>query len=158
MLPAALDLQTGGGEVYAEALDRAAPAPRTVAATEGWPPNAAIARCSLRRWAGLVVQAAEDGGLPFASGAFDLVSSRHPTAGRWDEIARVLRSGASYLSQGVGSGSNRELYEYLMGPQPATSPSSEERAATGAEAAGLTVVDLRSAVTRVEFLDVGAVR
>lgn len=154
---ASLDVQTGGGEVYAEALGRAPRAPQVVAATDGWPPNLAIARRALAGWHADVVEVGEDGVLPFGDAAFDLVSSRHPTGRRWDEIARVLRPGGAYLSQGVGSGSNRELYEYLMGPQPAAAPSSEDRAVTGAEQAGLTVVDFRSAVTRVEFFDVGAV-
>jgi SAM-dependent methyltransferase len=154
---ASLDLQTGGGEVYAEALARAGRAPGVVAATDGWPPNLAIARDALARWHADVAEVGEGDPLPFADASFDLVSSRHPTGRRWDEIARVLRPGGTYLSQGVGSGSNRELYEYLMGPQPESSASSTDRAVAGAEAAGLTVVDLRSAVTRVEFFDVGAV-
>lgn len=154
---ASLDIQTGGGEVYAEALARADPGPLVVAATDGWPPNLAIARRALASWYAEVVEVGEDGALPFADASFYLVSSRHPTGRRWDEIARVLRPGGIYLSQGVGSGSNRELYEYLMGPQPDAAPSSEARAVAGAEAAGLTVVDFRSAVTRVQFFDVGAV-
>ena len=56
--------------------------------------------------------------LPFANAAFDLVVSRHPVAVRWDEIARVLKPGGSYLSQDVGDGSVRELTEFMMGPQP----------------------------------------
>jgi hypothetical protein len=69
----------------------------------------------------------------------------------------VLRPGGTYLSQGVGSGSNRELYEFLMGPQPDDAPTAAQRSVDGARAAGLDVVDLREAATRVEFLDVGAV-
>jgi len=69
-----------------------------------------------------VVAVPEDGDLPFPDAAFDLVGSRHPTGRRWDEVARVPRPGGRYLSQGVGSGSNRVLYEFLMGPQPDDAP------------------------------------
>lgn len=155
--PAALDLQTGGGEVYASALGHAVRAPGDVAATESWPPNVPLARAALRPWSGVVTAAAEDADLPFDDGRFDLVSSRHPTARRWDEVARVLRPGGTLLSQGVGSGSNRELYEALMGPQPLPDPPAAQRAVAGARAAGLEVVDLREQATRVEFGDVGAI-
>jgi SAM-dependent methyltransferase len=152
-----LDLQTGGAEVYAEALRRAGRRPDTVAATESWPPNLALARRRLAEVGGEVTESADDGPLPFPDATFDLVSSRHPTSRRWDEIARVLRPGGTYLSQGVGSGSNRELFEALMGPQPGTDEPSATRAARSARAVGLEVVDLRSQSCRVEFYDVGAV-
>jgi hypothetical protein len=41
---AAVDLQIGGGEVYAEALAVASNRPDPVAATESWPPNVEVAR------------------------------------------------------------------------------------------------------------------
>jgi hypothetical protein len=44
-----------------------------------------------------------------------------------------------------------------MGPQPDDVPPAARRAVDGARAAGLDVVDLREAATRVEFFDVGAV-
>jgi SAM-dependent methyltransferase len=154
---ASLDLQTGGGEVYAFALGRAGGRPDLVIATESWAPNLPVARRTLAPWQARVSHVEEDGDLPFGDAAFDLVSSRHPTTQRWDEIARVLRSGGTYLSQGVGSGSNRELYEFLMGPQPDEGPTAAQRAVDGARAAGLDVVDLREAATRVEFFDVAAV-
>jgi SAM-dependent methyltransferase len=154
---ASLDLQTGGGEVYAFALRRASRRPDVVAATESCSPDLDVARRTLAPWRARVAEVPEDGDLPFADGAFDLVSSRHPTRRRWDEIARVLRPGGTYLSQGIGSGSNRELYEFLMGPQPDDGPPAAQRAVDGARAAGLDVVDLREAATRVEFFDVAAV-
>ena len=59
--------------------------------------------------------------LPFGSGIFDLIVSRHPVVTCWDEVARVLRPGGRYLSQQVGPHSMREVTEFFMGPQPATS-------------------------------------
>ena len=104
-----------------------------------------------------MVESADDGPLPFPDGAFDLVVSRHPTTTLWDEIARVLRPDGTYLSQAVGAGSARELTDFMMGPQPVSPTRDPRRAVTLAEAAGLTVVDLRQESLRMEFFDVAAV-
>jgi SAM-dependent methyltransferase len=85
--------------------------------TESWPPNAALAISRLGVLRTGVVRAADGEALPFADESFDLVSSRHPVVVLWGEIARVLREGSTFVSQMVGAGSNRELYEYFMGPQ-----------------------------------------
>ncbi|SDY04875.1 Methyltransferase domain-containing protein [Amycolatopsis xylanica] len=147
---AGLDLQTGGGEVLAEIPSP----PSTLVAAETWPPNAAIAAANLRHLGGRVVLVTEGGGLPFAGGTFDLVTSRHPTALPWPEIARVLAPGGTFLAQCVGHGSNRELSEAMMGSLP---PARERATAEASAAAGLTVVDAREEWTRVEFFDIGAV-
>jgi hypothetical protein len=57
----------------------------------------------------------------------------------------------------VGAGSNRELTDFMMGPQPVSGDRSPRRAVAAAEAAGLTVVDLREQALRATFGDVGAV-
>jgi SAM-dependent methyltransferase len=75
----------------------------------------------------------------------------------WDEIARVVRPGGTYLSQQIGAGSNRELSEAMMGPLPPPDRQHPEQVAAAAEAAGLHVVDLRAERLRAEFFDVGAV-
>jgi SAM-dependent methyltransferase len=151
---AALDLQTGGGEVLAQAPSF----PPTMAATESWPPNAALATRRLHARGVVVVQVSDDLPLPFAGEAFDLVTSRHPATVRWDEIARVLRPQGSYLAQHVGPRSLCELYEFFLGPQPvARHPRDPDVERAAAEAAGLVVPTLRMERLRVEFLDVGAV-
>jgi SAM-dependent methyltransferase len=161
---AALDIQTGGGEVLASVPA----APPVLAVTESWPPNAAIARRNLAKFGATVVEVDDRADLPFPPGRFDLVVSRHPVVTRWDEVRRVLRPGGTYLAQHVGSGSVRELTEYLMGPRPAsahTSPGpftttsgvSPVTAAATAEAAGLEVVDVRQEALRMEFHDIAAV-
>jgi SAM-dependent methyltransferase len=154
---AALDIQTGGGEVFAWTLGQSGKRPAARAATESWPPNAALAAERLRGLGAGVVRAPDGGALPFRDGSFDLVSTRHPVEIVWEEVGRVLRSGGTFLSQMVGAGSNRELYEYLMGPQPDSPQRSPGVAVAGAEAAGLTVVDLRAETLEVVFFDVGAV-
>jgi SAM-dependent methyltransferase len=155
---AVLDIQTGGGEVTAAAL-RGGPGPSVLAATESWPPNVEIARRNLADLGGTVAAVADDADLPFDSGSFDLVVSRHPTVTLWAEIARVLEPGGSYFSQQIRGGTNRELTEFMMGPQPVSprSPQGPSIAADAATQAGLEVVDLREATLRVEFFDVAAV-
>ncbi|MGW0537102.1 methyltransferase domain-containing protein [Streptomyces sp. NPDC003032] len=152
---ASLDIQTGGGEVLASA----ATLPPLAVATEGWPANVAKATALLRPRGVVVVASPEDAPLPFADGAFDLVTSRHPVRARFEEIARVLRPGGTYFAQHVGPSSVFEVVEYFLGPQPpevrnARHPDQER---TEAEAAGLEVVDLRSERLRMEFFDIGAV-
>jgi SAM-dependent methyltransferase len=149
---AALDLQTGGGEVLATIP---APPPLLVA-TEAWSPNLVRARDNLRPLGASVVEAG-DADLPFAPSCFDLVVSRHPVTVSWPEIARVLRPGGAYLAQHVGAGSLRELTDFMMGAQPVKETRSAERAVAAAAAAGLDVVDLRQVGLRTVFDDVGAV-
>ncbi len=152
---AALDLETGGGEV----LDGCPSLPPVSAATESWPPNVAKAAARLRPRGVLVVATAERPPLPFADDVFDLVSSRHPVTTWWAEIARVLRPGGTYFSQQVGPASVFELVEFFLGPQPEEARTSRhpDHAVAAASAAGLEVTDLRSESLRTEFSDIGAV-
>ncbi|MFD5011480.1 class I SAM-dependent methyltransferase [Streptomyces chartreusis] len=155
---AALDLQTGGGEVLDFALGRAPKAPVLTVATEGWPPNVAKATALLAARGVAVVASPEEAPLPFADAAFDLVTSRHPVRAHWPEIARVLRPGGTYFAQHVGPHSVFELVEYFLGPQPeeVRSGRDPERERADAEAAGLEVVDLRAEELRMEFHDIAA--
>lgn len=150
---AALDVETGGGEVLATAPVR----PLLLVATESWPPNVAAARARLGPLGVGVVSVADAPVLPFADRSFDLVVSRHPVVVLWDEVARVLRPGGTYFSQQIGAGSNRELIDFFMGPQPVNASRSATHARAAAEAAGLDVVTLEECALRVEFFDVGAV-
>ncbi|WP_306204268.1 methyltransferase domain-containing protein [Actinoplanes sp. RD1] len=150
---AALDLQTGGGEVLA-----GVPVPPPVlVATESWRPNVPIAARNLRAAGGVVVEAAAGPCLPFRAGSFDLVVSRHPEHTPWDEVARVLRPGGTFLSQQIGAGTNRELSEAVLGPLPPPDRNSPGQLRAAAEAAGLRVLQARPARLRVEFFDVAAV-
>jgi len=141
---AVLDVQTGGGEVFAEALGGASRVPPTVAATESWPPNAELATCRLRPYGGAVTRADDLAPLPYPDATFDLVVSRHPVVTDWPEVARVLTPGGTYLSQQVGPGSVRELTGVMMGPQPIGLDRDPRRTREAATAAGLEVVDLRA--------------
>ncbi|MEU9063180.1 methyltransferase domain-containing protein [Streptomyces sp. NPDC048430] len=152
---AALDIQTGGGEVLASAPVLA---PLTMA-TESWPPNVARATALLHPRGAAVVADSDEPPLPFADRAFDLVVSRHPVKTWWDEIARVLAPGGTYFSQQVGQESVFELVEHFLGPLSPEQRGARDprRARDDAETAGLEVTDLRSERLRVEFLDIGAV-
>jgi SAM-dependent methyltransferase len=154
---ALLDVQTGGGEVLAEALGAAARRPGRIDATESWPPNVGLAGERLGPFGARVTEVAETAAFPFGDRTFDLVLSRHPTLTLWSEVMRVLRPGGRYLSQQIGPGSNRELTDFLMGPQPVGDRRSPERSVAQAEEVGLTVVDVRRATLEVTFSDIGAV-
>jgi SAM-dependent methyltransferase len=106
---------------------------------------------------GIVAWVADDAPLPFRDASFDLVSSRHPAEVVWSQIARVLAPGGTYFAQHVGPGSNRELTDFMMGPQPVNPSRSPRLAVAAARRAGLDVLDLREQALRVEFFDVAAV-
>lgn len=154
----ALDIDTGGGEVVAEALHEAADLPSRMVATEAWPPHVLRARDRLGPCGGVVVGARSDA-LPFADREFGLVTSRHPVRPHWDEIARVLRPGGRYVAQHVGPESAFELIEQFVGPLPDTARRGRhpELETARARAAGLVVEDLRTARLRMEFFDIGAI-
>lgn len=150
----ALDIDTGGGEVVAEAPTL----PATMVVTEGWPPNAERARALLGPRGVRVVETDGDGPLPFPDASFELVTSRHPVRPDWAEISRVLRPGGRYLAQHVGPASGFELIEHFLGPLPRAGQGRDpQQEAAEAERAGLVVEDLRTARCRMEFHDVGAV-
>lgn len=151
---AALDIHTGGGEVLAGAEKL----PPTMAATESWPPNAALAAKRLHPRGVVVVATGNEPPLPFADEAFDLVISRHPIAVWWSEIARVLRPGGTYFAQHPGPATVSELVTHVVGPQPQLWSLYEPDAQrAGAKAAGLEILDMRMERLRAEFFDIGAV-
>jgi SAM-dependent methyltransferase len=150
----ALDIDTGGGEVLAEAVRF----PQRMVATEMWPPNLQRARELLGPRGVEVVGTFEGAPLPFADESFELVSARHPVEPAWTEIHRVLEAGGCYFAQHVGPRSAAELIEYFLGPaESAESARESVREADLARNAGLVVTDLRTTRSRMEFYDVGAV-
>jgi hypothetical protein len=151
---ASLDLDTGGGEVLAEARTF----PPVAVATESWAPNVTKATALLHPRGVAVVRTEPDNGLPFADASFDLVTSRHPVSPDWPEIMRVLQPGGTYLAQHIGPASGFELIEYFLGPLPEARRGRDPRTeVAAAEAAGLEIADLREARLRIEILDVAAV-
>lgn len=149
-----LDIEVGAGQMIADLPS----VPALTVGTEGYPPNIATAAAALRtRGAHLVCPDTERQQLPLRSNTFELVTSRHPITTWWDEIARVLRPGGTYLSQQVGPYSLRDLSDYLMGPQPGGSARDPDAAVAAAERAGLVITTLQAERPRTEFYDIGAV-
>jgi SAM-dependent methyltransferase len=154
VVTSALDLDTGGGEVLAEA----AILPPRMVATEAWPPNAQRARELLGPRGVEVVETVADTPLPFPDESFELVTARHPVRPVWEEIHRVLAPGGCYFAQHVGPASAFELIEHFLGPLPRQRRERDpQREAAAAHDAGFVVTDLRTARCRMEFYDVGAV-
>ncbi len=151
---ALLEVEAGVGEM-AGRLPRL---PSRAVATEGHPPSVAVAAPRLRaRGVALVVTSPQHRVLPFAGASFDLVISRHPVVPWWDELARVLRPGGTYLAQHVGPDSLRSLGERFTGPWPEPSARAPEAERAEAEAAGLEVRRMDLERPRTAFSDVGAV-
>jgi SAM-dependent methyltransferase len=150
----ALDIDTGGGEIIAEVPHL----PSRMVVTEGWSPNVERARALLTSRGVEVVPVEQGGPLPFPDAGFELVTSRHPVDPDWREIARVLADGGTYLAQHVGPGSAFDLIECFLGPLPRERLARDpQRESAAARAAGLEIVDLRTARCRMEFFDIGAV-
>ncbi len=150
----ALDIDTGGGEVIAEA----ASLPPTMVVTEGWPPNAERARSVLGPRGVRVVESDDSDRLPFDDGSFELVTARHPVRPNWTEIYRVLVPGGRYFAQHVGPASAFELIEFFLGPLPAQRRlRAPDREIADAQQAGLVIENLQQSRCRMEFYDVGAV-
>jgi SAM-dependent methyltransferase len=162
--PDLLDIGTGGGEWLASLAHRP---PRTVA-TEGWPPNVDVAGRRLRPL-GITVVACEPapdnvdqvpdeprGRLPFPSGSFALVTSRHESFVA-SEIARVLVRDGVFLTQHVG-GDYGDFYEALELPRP---PVPQRRwgltlAGEQLASAGLRAVSSDEGTEVTSFADIGA--
>lgn len=154
---AVLDVQTGGGERFAEALQNASSRPQTLAATESWRPNVEIARSRLAPLGVTLHEVTDTAPFPFEDETFDLVCSRHPTVTQWSEIARVLQIDGTYYSQQIGPGTNRELTDFMMDPQPISERQGLDRAVSLAAGVGLEVTNAQAESLAVEFFDVGAV-
>lgn len=147
-----LDVDTGGGEM----LSSLGPLPHYTWATEGWPPNIAVARRRLAPLGVTVVQ--EDSRtLPVPDESVDLVLNRH---GRLDtsEVRRVLRPGGVLFTQQVWSEDCADLNQILEAP-PAYAHGCWTALVAGNEvaSAGLQLVDTREEHIAYIFYDVGAV-
>lgn len=107
---AVLDIDTGGGELFS----RLGPFPMVTWATEGYPPNVALARARLEPLGVQVADISEIGGLlPFVDDTFDLVLNRH--GGFYaDELERVMQSGGRFYTQQVGGENCLELNQSLQ--------------------------------------------
>jgi len=154
-----LDLGTGGGEL----LSSLGPLPEQTYVTEGYPPNATLARDRLKPLGIDVIRTyAEDntarhqsGALPFRTGALDMVIDRHESfVAR--EVHRVLKRGGVFLTQQVGSATFPELNEFLGAPKTKAVWNLRVARRQITEA-GLYATAGREAYLESRFKDVGAV-
>jgi SAM-dependent methyltransferase len=150
---ALLDLDTGGGEF----LSSLQPLPPGTCATEGYPPNVAIATARLEPLGVKVSNTHAAISLPFEDGAFDLVINRHGGI-LASEIARVLKPGGRFVAQQVGDRNCIRLNEALQNvPDFTFSQWTLDRAVKQLVTGGLRVLEKKEEFPKAEFNDIGAV-
>jgi SAM-dependent methyltransferase len=162
--PDLLDMGTGGGEWLSR---RPFPRRRTVA-TEGWRPNVPVAHARLAPldvWVVAVAGAPDNAdqaahetlpALPFADGAFHLVTNRHESFVA-AEVARVLAPGGRFVTQQVGADLGAPFRTLLGAPPAAAAPDWRLSVAVDqVHAAGLEVTLWGEAAAQITFADVGA--
>jgi SAM-dependent methyltransferase len=149
-----LDMGTGGGEF----LSTLTPLPPRTWATEGYPPNVPVAKNRLAPLGvGVVPVSGEEERLPFADNSFDLVINRHESFDA-AELRRILKPGASFITQQVGGRHSIGLNEWLQNSVDYEYADWTLTKATGQlENAGLHIVDAREEFTPLHFFDIGAV-
>ncbi len=149
-----LDIATGGGERLLEMQDSW---PAKVVATEGYPPNIALASTRLEPLGARVVEADSDEISPmaFADGEFDLVINRH-AALHLDEIGRILADGGTLLTRQVHGMWAHDLLA-IFGAYPQWPDASPQKYVPWLRRVGLELLDLREWSGKLVFTDVGAV-
>jgi SAM-dependent methyltransferase len=154
-----LDLGTGGGEF----LSSIGQLPELTYATEGYPPNVAIARDRLKPLRVDVIRTySEDntkrpqvGALPFRTESLDMIIDRHESFVA-SEVYRVLKRGGIFLTQQAGSANYPELNEFLGAPKTEIVWNLQVALQQISEA-GLHVTAGQEARLQSSFRDVGAV-
>lgn len=163
-VPAALDMDTGGGEKLASL----APLPPGMVATEAYAPNVEIARARLAPL-GVEVVAVEGapdnlsiapgegvGSLPFPDAAFPLVTNHHGSYYP-AEVYRILSSEGTFITQQVGGEHDQELNALLGAPPMDGLAWNADVAARQLDQAGFRIVERREEFPETVFSDVGAV-
>jgi SAM-dependent methyltransferase len=149
-----LDMGTGGGELLASM----APLPNDTWATEGYPPNVAVARARLSPLGATVVPTKIEGDiLPLTDASFDLVINRHESFDA-REVHRVLRPGGTFITQQVGAKDVIELNETLQDEVTLAYPQWEMSSVCAqVKAAGIDVLVAETAYPEAVFMDIGAI-
>jgi len=105
---AVLDVETGGGEVFAFF----APFSGKAVAVEGYKPNVEVAKKKLEPLGVKILEVNNVKNLPFKDEEFDLILNRN---GAYDakEIFRILEHGGLFLTQQVESSNMKDLKEFF---------------------------------------------
>jgi SAM-dependent methyltransferase len=150
---ALLDMDTGGGE---KLLSLRAHWPAKVVASEGYPPNVALARERMALLGVTVVEADSSNvaSMPFADDEFDLVLNRHG-AFNADELARILAPGGIFLTQQVHGLWAHTLLAHF-GATPQWPNATYEDAINRLASAGLELLQGADWQGKLIFNDVGA--
>lgn len=148
-----LDMGTGGGELLLELRDWLPP--RTVA-TEGYPPNFAVAQAHLQPHGIPVIPYDSESNphMPFADGSFAAIINRHESFSA-PEVARVLRPGGRFCTQQVDGRDMADLYS-LFGVRSAYEQITLENLRAELSSAGLRIEEALDWQGKVVFADVGA--
>ncbi|MFZ0830589.1 MAG: methyltransferase domain-containing protein [Thermoplasmata archaeon] len=149
-----VDLGTGGGEFFASL----APLPETSFATDGYPPNVAVAQRRLAPLGVRVLPIDSDLHIDLPDQSMDLVACRHEDFSA-SETLRILRPGKWFITQQTGPRNNIEIQARFGTHPPPPTNHLQSLAAFAAElaGAGFEVRQTAEAVHTDEFLDVGAV-
>lgn len=147
-----LDQDTGGAEYL---LSLGHPPART-AATEGWPPNAALCQQRLAPLGVRFAFCSDPAAVPFEDEAFDLILNRHG-AYHPGELFRLLKPGGVFITQQVGADNDRGLVQRVLPglkkPFPAHTLACQRAAF---EQAGFEVLRAGEHRGVIRFYDVGA--
>src|SRR5260370_33084442 len=100
---AALDIQTGGGEVLAQIPHP----PPVLAATESWPPNVEIARRNLAPLGATVVAVDDDADLPFPAAPLARAVAGNPSQRGGAGFRRASRRAGASRPRLSGAGPGR---------------------------------------------------
>lgn len=159
---AMVDMCTGGGEF----LDSLNDLPNPTFATESYKPNVAIATQRLSKRGVTVVEVVEvvevdeaiDGQpLPLPDQRFDLVINRHGAYSP-EELRRIMKpTGATFLTQQVGSDNAIGLNEVLQAPPTAFSDWRLDTAIQGLGSLGFSITRREEEFPSMVFSDIGAV-
>ena len=147
-----LDYDTGGGEFL---LSLHHPYENT-AATEGYPPNVQLCREKLLPLGIDLRECADASHVPFEDNSFDIILNRH---GDLDppEIRRMLKAGGFFVTQQVGSESDRDLVDAVLpGVKKPFPHNNLKEQREEFEKAGFDIVKAEEAFGPIRFFDVGA--
>lgn len=147
-----LDLDTGGGEFL---LSLGHPHKNT-AATEAYPPNAALCQEVLLPLGIDFRKAPAAGPLPWTDDTFDLILNRH---GAFDPQAlfRVLKPGGLFVTQQVGAYNDRALVDLLLPGIPLPFPDNTlDKVSARFRDTGFAILESGEVFRPIRFFDVGA--
>lgn len=146
-----LDMGTGGGEFLASLPFL----PEEVAATEGYKPNIPVARQRLEPLGITVYPLEKDEELPFAHKTFDLILNRHASYSV-QEVKRILRDGAFFLTQQVGGLDGKTINLILGAGRNGLESWNGQNAQTDLIEAGFLIHKMVEMKTWNRFYDLGA--